>query len=169
MRQGPARTLCDAGETLAAGIAAIKPIDRVCLMDDPNQAKRCLAGALEGWAPRDAFERAGMDLVVAQVQLDLRQFDTAEQFAASALRTYSEGHRRGRTLAALMVAEVHVRAGESRGLILARQAIEAVSTLQSVSARQQRLVPLATALEARPGNDAKEIAQMAHQVIATRM
>jgi hypothetical protein len=47
------------------------------------------------------------------------------------------------------------------GLILVWQAIEAVSTLQSVSARQERLVPLATALEARPGNDTKEIAQMA--------
>jgi hypothetical protein len=64
---------------------------------------------------------------------------------------------------------VHVRAGEPRGLVLARQAIEAVSTLQSVAVRQERLVPLIAALEARPGNDAKEIARMAHQVAVTRM
>jgi hypothetical protein len=83
--------------------------------------------------------------------------------------TYGEGHRRGRTLAELTLAEAHVRAGEPRGLILAPQAITAVSTLQSVAARRQRLVPLVTALEARPGNDAKEIARIAHQVAATRM
>ncbi|MGH3700051.1 MAG: hypothetical protein ACRDQY_11370 [Pseudonocardiaceae bacterium] len=63
--------------------------------------------------------------------------------------------------------KVHVRAGEPRVLVLARQAIAAVSTLQSVAVRQERLVPLATALEARPGNDAKEIARMARQVAAT--
>ena len=53
--------------------------------------------------------------------------------------------------------------------MLARQAIEAVSTLQSVAVRRERLVPLVTALETRPGSDAKEIARMAHQVIAMRV
>jgi hypothetical protein len=45
------------------------------------------------------------------VLLDQGRLDTAEQFAASALRTYDEGHRRSRTLAELFLAEVHVRAG----------------------------------------------------------
>jgi hypothetical protein len=139
------------------------------LMNVPDQAKRCLAEAREGWAPRNAFERAGMDLAAAYIQLDLHRFDIAESFAACAVGTYGEGHRRGRTLAELTLAEAHVRAGEPRGLILARQAITAVSTLQSVAARRQRLVPLVTALEARPGSDAKEIARIAHQVAATRM
>jgi hypothetical protein len=48
---------------------------------------------------------------------------------------------------------LYVRAGEPRGLTLARHAIEKVSTLQSVAARRQGLRPLATALEARPGTD----------------
>jgi hypothetical protein len=139
------------------------------LMDIPDQAKRCLAEARDGWAPRDAFERAGMDLAAAYIQLDLRRFDTAEQFAASAVRTYGEGHRRGRTLAELTVAEVHVRTGDPSGLMLARQAITAVSTLQSVAARRHRLIPLATALKARPGRDAKELTRIAHQVAATRV
>ncbi len=139
------------------------------LMDHPDQAKRSLAEARDGWAPRDAFERADMDRATAAIQLDLRRFDIAESFAASAVGTYGDGHRRGRTMAELMVAEVHVRTGEPRGLVLARQAIEAVSTLQSVRARRERLVPLVTALEARPGSDAKEIAWMAHQVIAMRV
>lgn len=135
----------------------------------PDQAKRCLAEAREGYTPPDAFWRAGMDLAVAGVQLDLHRFDTAEQFAASAVRTYGEGYRRVRIQAELMIAEVHVRTGEPRGLALARQAIDAVSTLQSVAVRRERLLPLATALEARPGNDAKEIARLAHQIAATRM
>jgi tetratricopeptide (TPR) repeat protein len=139
------------------------------LLGDPEQAKRCLAAAHEGWAPRDAFEQAGADFTTAKIQLDLGRLDTAESFATSAVRTYGDNHRRGRTSAELALAEVHVRAGEPRGLVLARQAIEAVSTLQSVAVRQERLVPLAAALEARPGNDAKEIARIAHQVAATRM
>ncbi len=121
------------------------------LMDHPEQAKRSLAEAQDGWAPRDAFEQAGADFTTAKIQLDLRQFGTAESFAASAVRTYGEAHGRGRTSAKLVLAEVHVRAGEPRGLALARQAIEEVNSLQSVAVRQERFVPLATALEARPG------------------
>jgi transcriptional regulator with XRE-family HTH domain len=139
------------------------------LMDHPEQAKRSLAEAQDGWAPRDAFEQAGADFTTAKIQLDLRQFGTAESFAASAVRTYGETHGRGRTSAKLVLAEVHVRTGEPRGLAMARQAIDAVSSLQSVAVRRERLVPLATALEARPGSDTKELARMARQVAATRM
>lgn len=135
------------------------------LMSHAEQAQRSLAEAQDGWAPRDAFAHAGVALATAGIKLDLGQFDTAEQFAASAVRTYADTHCRGRIQAELTLAEVHVRAGEPRGLALARQAIEAVSSLQSVAVRRERLVPLATALEARPGNDAKEIARKARQVI----
>ena len=105
--------------------------------------------------------------MTAGVQLDLGQLDTAEQFAASAVRTYSENHRRDRTQAELLLAEVHVRAGEPRGLTLAHHAIEGVSTLHSIAARQARLMPLAAALEARPGGDTQELARMARQVLVT--
>ncbi|MCA1675973.1 MAG: helix-turn-helix domain-containing protein, partial [Actinobacteria bacterium] len=154
--------------TLAARLS-LNSATAYALMDTPDQAKRCLAEAHEGWAPRDAFEQAGMDRATAGIQIDLRQLDTAESFAASAVRTYDDAHRRGRTSAALTLAEVHVRAGEPRGLGLAQQAIEAVSTLQSVAVRRERLVPLTAALEARPGSDAKELARMARQIAATRM
>ncbi|MGH3913681.1 MAG: hypothetical protein ACRDTC_09755 [Pseudonocardiaceae bacterium] len=139
------------------------------LMGDRNETQRYLAEAYEGWAPRDAFERAGADLTTAWIQIDLRQFDTAEQFAASAVRTYGESHRRSRTMAELTLAELHVRTGDSRGLALARQAIDAASTLYSVAARRQRLVPLAAALEARSGSDTKELARTARQLAATRV
>lgn len=89
-------------------------------------------------------------------------------FAASAVRTYGDAHFRGRTGAELVLAEVHVRAGEPRGLVLAQRAITAASTLQSVAVRQERLLPLAAALEARPGNDAKQLARAARHIAAPR-
>ncbi len=137
-------------------------------LGNADQAKRHLAQANEGWAPREAFEQAGAYLTTAGIQLDLGRLDTAKAFAASAVRTYGDDHCRGRTSAELALAEVHVRAGEPRGLMLAQQAITAVRTLQSVAVRHERLVPLTAALEARPSNDAKELAQLARQIAATR-
>jgi transcriptional regulator with XRE-family HTH domain len=49
-----------------------------------------------------------------------------------------------------------------------RDAIETVSTLQSVAARRQRLVPLAAALDSRPGPDTRELARSARQIAACR-
>ena len=68
----------------------------------------------------------------------------------------------------LMLAEVHVRSGEHRGFVLARRAIDAVSVLESVSVRQERLIPLVRALDSRPGSDYRELARMARQVAVTR-
>ena len=139
------------------------------LLNRPEQAKGCLTQAHDGWDPRDPFERAAGDLMTAGIHLDLGHLDSAEHFATSAVRTYSEGHRRSRILAELFLAEVHVRAGEPRGLTLARHAINEVSTLQSVAARRQRLVPLANALEARPSRDTQELAGIARKIAANRI
>ncbi|MGB6164399.1 MAG: helix-turn-helix transcriptional regulator [Pseudonocardiaceae bacterium] len=140
------------------------------LMGGTDEATRHLAEAHDEWEPRDAFERAGADLGIGGIQLDLGQLDSAEQFATNAVRTFDEGrYRRGRTLAQLLLAEVYVRAGEPQGLILARHAIAEVSTLQSVPTRRERLIPLATALEARPGTDTQELARAARQVATTRI
>ncbi|MGH3708181.1 MAG: hypothetical protein ACRDRQ_08770 [Pseudonocardiaceae bacterium] len=134
--------------TVAARLAR-QSATAYALLGCPDQATHCLAEAGEGWVPRDAFEHAGADCVTAGIQLDLGQLDAAGQFAASAVRTYSEAHRRGRTQARLLLAEVHIRAGEPQGLTLAHQAIDEVSTLQSAAVRRERLIPLATALETR--------------------
>ncbi|MGH8918929.1 MAG: helix-turn-helix domain-containing protein [Actinomycetes bacterium] len=137
------------------------------LLDNPNQAHRCLTEANNGWAPRDAYEQAGAELTTAGIQLDLHQLDTAAQLAANAVRTYRENHRQGRTTAQLLLAEVHIRAGEPDGLALAHHALTEVRTLQSVAARRERLLPLATALEAQPGTDTQELAQRARRIAAT--
>ncbi|MGH3833562.1 MAG: hypothetical protein ACRDRS_24525, partial [Pseudonocardiaceae bacterium] len=134
-----------------------------------DEATRCLAEASEGWEPRDTFERADADLGTAMIQRDLGQLDAAERFATSAARTYSEAHRRGRTITELLLAEIHIRAGEPRGLTLAHHAIEKVSTLHSVAARREWLTPLATALEARPGTDTQELARRSRQLATTRI
>jgi hypothetical protein len=118
--------------------------------------------------PQDAFERGDADLETAVIQLDQHRLDTAEQLATGALRSYGVNHRLGRTMTELLLAEVHIRAGEPRELTLAHQAIEGVITLQSATARQQRLVPLATALKSRPGSDTWKLAQRARKVAATR-
>jgi transcriptional regulator with XRE-family HTH domain len=138
------------------------------LMGGLDEATSLLAKAHDGWEPRNAFEGGAMASATAGIQLDLGRLDAAEQSATSAVRSYGEGHRRGRTLAQLLLAEVHVRAGEPQGLILARQAIDGVHTLHSVAARRERLIPLATALEARPGSDTRELARIARKVAATR-
>jgi transcriptional regulator with XRE-family HTH domain len=139
------------------------------VMGGLNDATRHLAMVDDGWEPRDGFERAGADFVTAGIHLDLGQLDAAEQFATSALGTYSENHRRGRTMTQLLLAEVHIRAGEPHGLTLARQAIDGVRTLHSIAARRERLIPLTTALEARPSTDTRELARKARKIAATRV
>ena len=139
------------------------------LMGGLDEATRHLAQAHDGWEPRDAFERAGMDRATAAIHLDLGQLDTAEQFATSALRSQGEGDRVDRIINELLLAEIHVRAGEPQGLKLAHQAIDGVRTVHSVATRRQRLIPLADALEARPGTDTRELAQAARKVAATRI
>ncbi|MGH4026822.1 MAG: helix-turn-helix domain-containing protein [Pseudonocardiaceae bacterium] len=136
------------------------------LMECADNARNHLAKAYDGWAPRNAYDRGVMDHATATVELDLHHLDPAQQFAASAIDALSEAYGRMRTSAQLLLAEVHIRAGEARGVILARHAIEAVSTLQSVGVQRERLDPLIAALDARPGNDARDVARSARDVAA---
>ena len=70
-------------------------------------------------------------------------------------------------LSGIVLATIHVRAGEPRGLKLAHSAVTTVTRISSMHARQ-RLEPLAAALEARSGSDYRELARMARQVASTR-
>ena len=89
-------------------------------------------------------------------------------FAASSVRHWgSDGNRRDAVLPAITLAELHVMAGEPRGLAMAKTAIDTVALLHSVRAHE-RLEPLAAALDARPGSDARELTRMARQVAAVR-
>jgi len=67
-----------------------------------------------------------------------------------------------------VLATIHVRAGEPRGLQMAHGAVTAAAKLTSVRTRR-RLEPLVAALAARRGADAEQLARMARQVATTRV
>jgi tetratricopeptide (TPR) repeat protein len=130
-----------------------------------REAMRYLAKANGEWAPAEEFERASAALETARIQLSLGRLDAAEHSAASAVRTYREGYyRRGQIVAGLVLAEVHLRAGEPQGLTLAQEALTQVSTLHSLAVRRDLVAPLATALAARPDTEAQELARKARQL-----
>ncbi len=136
-------------------------------MGDPARARYCLAASRDGWAPRDAFEWADMDLATAGIQRQLGHLNAAAQFAQAALRTFDAAHGRGRALADIELATAYVRAGEPRGMALADKAIDGAACLRSAVIRNDRLSPLTAALDARPGGDARDLARKARQVAAT--
>ncbi|MGH4009230.1 MAG: helix-turn-helix domain-containing protein [Pseudonocardiaceae bacterium] len=130
------------------------------------QATEQLAKARDGWHPSNAFERADMDYQTALVHAELGDLDAAERFVAAingAGRLRPVG-----TFAEILLATIHVRAGEPRGTQLAHTAITAAAKLSSDRVRQ-RLLPLAEELETRRGSDYQELAVMARQVAATRV
>ncbi|HYZ08592.1 MAG TPA: helix-turn-helix transcriptional regulator [Pseudonocardiaceae bacterium] len=135
----------------------------------PDRARSELAAAWDGWQPPHENDRGGMEWVTALVERDLGRLDVAERLAASSVRHWSSnGNRRDAALPAITLAELHVRAGEPRGLAMAKTAIDTVALLRSVRAHE-RLEPLIVALEARPGTDARELARRARQVATTRV
>lgn len=83
------------------------------------------------------------------------------------VRRWEGGNQVSRTQSAIVLATIHVRSGEPRRLLLAHGAVTSAARISSVRARR-RLEPLAAALEARPGIDAKQLARMARQVATTR-
>jgi hypothetical protein len=95
------------------------------------------------------------------------RLDSAETLAAASVRRWEGDSLVGHTNSGILLATIHVKAGEPDGLPLAHSAITSVTKLSSHRARR-RLEPLITALEARPGNDTKELGRMARQVATTR-
>ncbi|MFN2494811.1 MAG: hypothetical protein ABR608_02715, partial [Pseudonocardiaceae bacterium] len=137
-------------------------------MDHADQAKSKLAAARDKWQAPDAFSQADADYRNADISLCLDQIDGAEQFAALSVRAWGNKDRRPAASARILLATIHVRAGEPRGTQLAHNAITAATKLSSDRVRQ-RLLPLADALDTRRGGDAGELARMARQVAATRV
>jgi tetratricopeptide (TPR) repeat protein len=136
-------------------------------MDLPDQAKSKLAAARDKWQAPDAFAQADADYRNADTSLCLGQVDGAEQFAALSVRAWGNRDRRPAASTRILLATIHVRAGEPRGPQLAHNAITAATKLSSDRVRK-RLLPLADELDARPSSDHRELARMARQVAATR-
>ncbi|MGH3897367.1 MAG: hypothetical protein ACRDTA_03770 [Pseudonocardiaceae bacterium] len=138
------------------------------LLGERHAADRELGKSRQVWTPGRTDATGDLDQVGARLEVARGRLDAAEPFAVTSVRRW-EGinNQRAHINSGILLATVHVRAGEHNGLQLAHGAITNVTKLSSVRARQQYLAPLAVALEARPGGDTKQLARMARQVIAT--
>ena len=137
-------------------------------MGDPYGAAAELAKAREFWQPTPADPWGDLDAVAALLDFERGRLDAAEPLAAASVRRWEAGHsQRARTLSGILLATIHVQAGEPDGVPLAHGAITNVTKLSSFRARQ-RLDPLATALEARPSTDHRELARTARHLATTR-
>ncbi len=136
-------------------------------MDLPDQARSKLAAARDKWQAPDAFAQADADYRNADTSLCLGQVDGAEQFAALSVRAWGNQDRRPAASTRILLATIHVRAGEPRGPQLAHNAITAATKLSSDRVRK-RLLPLADELDARPSSDHRELARMARKVASTK-
>ncbi|MGH3802696.1 MAG: hypothetical protein ACRDTD_21740, partial [Pseudonocardiaceae bacterium] len=117
--------------------------------------------------PTRADPRGDLDRPAAVLELARGRLDVAEQFTTASLRRWEGISTVNRIRSGVVLATIHVQAGEPGALALAHRAIRDVTKLSSVRARKQ-LDPLATALEARPGADVKELARITRQAAATR-
>jgi len=113
----------------------------------PRFADADLAKARELWTPTPADANVGGDLdrPAACLEFARGRLDAAEPFAVASVRRWEGVSQVGRTQSAIVLATIHVRAGEPRGLQLAHSTVTAAAKLISTRARR-RLEPLVTAL-----------------------
>jgi hypothetical protein len=128
-------------------------------------AATAVAKSRQLWSPTRSDPRGDQDYVAARLAISQGRLDAAEPFAVASVRRWEGVSELRRTSSTIVLATIHVQAGEPDGLPLARRAILDVTKLSSIQART-RLHPLAAALKARPGTDAQELARMARQQVA---
>lgn len=118
-----------------------------------------MATAHELWTPTDADHYGDLAGQAAQLALHQGELDAAEPLAAASVRRWEGLSLLGHAQSSIVLATVHVRAGEPSGLPLAHNAITAVGKLSSIRARKH-LQPLTAALTARPGQNTRDLAHM---------
>jgi transcriptional regulator with XRE-family HTH domain len=126
-----------------------------------------MAKSRELWLPARADPFGDLDRTAALLALRRGRLNAAESLAAASVRRWEGISQSARTHSGVVLATIHVRAGEPGGLALAHDAITAVTKLSSVRVRK-RLLLLADELATRPGTDAKDLSRMAHQVAGVR-
>ncbi|MGH3902516.1 MAG: helix-turn-helix domain-containing protein [Pseudonocardiaceae bacterium] len=158
------------GEIGRAAVEACARADAATALSDlgkPDAAEREMATSRELWSPTRADRFGDLDRPAALLALRQGRLDVAEQFAVASVRRWEGISQVGHTQSGIVLATVHVRAGEPSGLPLAHGAISAVTKLSSIRACR-RLESLADALEAQPGRDARELARTARQAVSAR-
>lgn len=135
-------------------------------LGEREAARTQLATARQLWTPTRTDPYGDLDRPAARLEIERGHLDVAESLAAASVRRWEGGSQLSRTLSGIVLATIHVKAGEPSGLSLAHRAVTSVSKLSSVRARTH-LEPLTEALQARPGSDARELARMTRQVAAS--
>jgi len=135
-------------------------------LDCWDAANTALAKSRELWSPTCTDPYGDLDHPASRLELDRGRLDVAEPLAATSVRRWEGVSQRGHAQSIIVLATIHVRAGEPDGLRLAHGAVIAAARLTSVRVRR-RLIPLAEALEARLGSDSQQLARMARQVVST--
>jgi hypothetical protein len=126
-----------------------------------------IAKSRQLWSPTRTDRFGDLDRPAALLALPRGRLDAAESLAEASVRRSEGISQIGRTHSGVVLATVHVRAGEPGGLLLAYDSITAVTKISSVRVRK-RLLLLADELAARPGTDAKDLSRMAHQIAGGR-
>jgi transcriptional regulator with XRE-family HTH domain len=127
-----------------------------------------LAKSRQLWQPTRTDPRGDQDYVAARLEISRGRLDAAEPFAVASVARWDGISKLRRAHSTVLLATIHVQAGEPAGLSMAHRAITDVAKLSSVQART-RLHPLAEALEGRPGSDAQELVRMGRQVATARV
>ncbi|MGH3981043.1 MAG: hypothetical protein ACRDRZ_18945, partial [Pseudonocardiaceae bacterium] len=134
---------------------------------DPDLVTAELGKSRELWQPTREDPFGDPDRVAARFELGRGRLDVAEQHAAASVRRWEGVSEGGRTRSGIVAAAVYVAAGEPRGLTMTKTVLDAVARMDSPRTRRH-VAPLASALDARPGADARELARVARKVAATR-
>lgn len=137
-------------------------------MGEVPAAHRELATSRAQWQPTRTDPRGDQDYVAARLELARGRLDAAEPFAVASVRRWDGVSALRGTQSVVLLATIHLQAGEPDGAQLARDAIDAAGKLSSVSVRG-RLEPLAAALDTRPGTEARDLARTARHVATTRV
>ncbi|MGH3873801.1 MAG: hypothetical protein ACRDSR_20245 [Pseudonocardiaceae bacterium] len=149
----------------AASEACVRADSATALADlgELDATEREMAKARGLWSPTPADRYGDLDCPAALLALRRGRLDVAEQFAAVSVRRWKGVSPIRHAMSRVVLATVHVRAGEPSGLSLAHGAITAMTKLPSIRVRK-RLEPLTAALDRRPGRDERDLARMARQV-----
>ncbi|MGH3979868.1 MAG: hypothetical protein ACRDRZ_12860, partial [Pseudonocardiaceae bacterium] len=158
------------GHSGPAALQACVLVDSVtalAALGRPDLAAGELSKSRDLWQPTPADPLGDPGRVAARFELGRGRLDVAEQHAAASVRRWEgvRGRAAPRTRAGIVLATVYVAAGEPKGLGMAKTVIDDVARMDSPRTRLQ-LVPLADALAARPGADARDLARTARKVAA---
>ena len=151
------------GREAVAAVVRVGSADAFVRLGEREAASTQLVAARQLWTPTRTDPYGDVDRPTARLEIERGRLDIAESLAAASVRRWDGVSQLGHTRSGILLATIHVKAGEPSGLSLAHRAITSVTKLTSMRARTW-LEPLAAELQTRPGSDAQELARMTHQV-----